>query len=101
MICRKRGELDQEGTRVGERIWFWCPGCNEAHAVRVNSDRHPCWTWNNSLDAPTFTPSLLVAGSKRCHSFITNGKIRFLGDCDHDLKNQTVDLPALPDWLAE
>ena len=30
---------------------------------------------------------------KVCHSFITDGRIRFLGDCTHHLKNQTVDLP--------
>jgi hypothetical protein len=31
----------------------------------------------------------------RCHSFVEAGRIRFLNDCWHDLKNQTVDLPDL------
>ena len=28
-----------------------------------------------------------------CHSFVTEGRIQFLGDCTHALANQTVDLP--------
>lgn len=32
---------------------------------------------------------------KVCHSFVTDGRIRFLGDCTHALAGQTVDLP---DW---
>jgi hypothetical protein len=30
---------------------------------------------------------------KVCHSFVTDGRIRYLGDCTHDLKGQTIDLP--------
>ncbi len=36
--------------------------------------------------------------SKQCHSFVTDGRIQFLGDCTHSLANQTVDLP---DWPKE
>lgn len=28
-----------------------------------------------------------------CHSFVTAGRIQFLGDCTHKLAGQTVDLP--------
>lgn len=79
----------------------------------------PCWTFNGNMDSPTFQPSLLWRTgkycmsekainemrqaeperfefmeriSKICHSFIRDGKIQFLGDCTHDMKNQTVDL---------
>lgn len=31
-----------------------------------------------------------------CHTFITDGQIQFLGDCTHNLANQTVDLPEWP-----
>ena len=51
--------------------------------------------WNNNVIEPTFTPSLLVNASDPalfCHLFLTDGKIQFLGDCFHDLKNQTVDM---------
>jgi hypothetical protein len=102
MICKKHTELDGAGNKIGERIWIWCPGCDEAHALRVNAKPpNTNWEWNGSLEKPTFRPSLLAMGEKRCHSFIEDGKIRFLGDCQHELKNQTVPLPELPDWLAK
>ena len=55
----------------------------------------PCWTWNGDTEKPTLRPSLLTRGSDhmvRCHSFVTDGMMRFLGDCTHDLKGQTVPL---------
>lgn len=63
------------------------------------------WGWNGSGDAPTFTPSIFVnppqarsPHSPSCHSFVTDGRIQFLGDCTHELAGQTVDLP---DWHGE
>lgn len=53
------------------------------------------WSWNNNVIEPTFTPSLLVNATDPalfCHLFLTDGKIQFLGDCFHGLKNQTVDM---------
>jgi len=50
------------------------------------------------MDAPTFTPSINCNADDpphRCHSFVVEGKIQFLGDSFHKLANQTVDLP---DW---
>lgn len=32
-----------------------------------------------------------------CHSFVTDGRIQFLGDCTHSLAAQTVDLPDWPE----
>lgn len=91
-------------------LLFWCPGCDKAHQVRVGDGPGPRWGWNGSADRPTFTPSVLVtwrepsddpalAGDpahdmKRvCHSFVTDGQIRFLADCTHALAGQTVPLP--------
>ena len=84
----------------GAGTWaFQCPGCRYEHAFRVSGDiSRPQWKWNGSQEKPTFTPSLMVFGSdpsKRCHSFVTNGKIQFLADCFHSLAGQTVELP---DW---
>lgn len=81
---------------------FQCPGCKEMHGVRVASDgeKGPVWIWNGSLTSPTLTPSLLLKrteGEERrpvvCHSFVRDGRIQFLGDCTHALRNQTVDIP--------
>ena len=85
-------------------LLFWCPGCDGAHRVMVGEGGGPRWGWNGSADRPTFTPSVLVTynGSDAgqdgapyavCHSFVTDGRIAFLGDCTHALAGQTADLP--------
>jgi hypothetical protein len=90
----------------GERmIMFWCPGCDEAHGCRVQvgtgvRPNAAVWDWNQDRDSPTFRPSLLVHldgrdGTKKCHLFVTAGKIQYLEDCWHHLKGQTV---AIPEW---
>lgn len=96
------------------RVHFWCPGCNAAHGITTDT-----WGWNGEVDRPTFTPSILIRGNQWpqdeypeyykpthadvapgedtvCHSFVTDGRIQFLGDCTHDLAGQTVDLPEWP-----
>lgn len=99
-------------------LTFWCPGCNEAHQIKVGEGAGPRWGWNGNAERPTFTPSVLVRGTQWltddeharlmrgehveprpmcCHSFITDGQIQFLGDCTHELANRTV---PLPDWPA-
>jgi hypothetical protein len=77
---------------------FHCPGCGHTHILTVNGKRNHCdasWSWNGSMNAPTFTPSLNVVGY--CHSFITEGKIQFLTDCKHALAGKTVDIPEWED----
>lgn len=102
-----------------EGYTFWCPGCNRAHSVKTSAGG---WGFNGNGDAPTFTPSVLVRTGHyvpghedkkdcwctynaenpddpapfqchTCHSFVTDGRIQFLGDCTHSLAGQTVDLP--------
>ena len=90
-------KLIQDGPFV---FRFHCPGCNCAHSFRVNaqrtSDGKGCWQFDGSMTAPTFFPSLLRDGpGARCHSYVENGRIRFLEDCDHALAGQTVDLPEV------
>lgn len=79
------------------------------HAARVAardggplSGDGPVWQWNNSLDLPTISPSLLARWTegeqhtpKVCHSFVRDGRIEFLTDCTHALAGQTVDLPEV------
>lgn len=99
----------------GGRVAFMCPGCKQAHHVTVDGSRG--WTFNGSGDRPTFSPSVLVKGTVPitdeeharimageavkptplvCHSFVTDGRIRFLNDCTHDLAGETIDLPNWP-----
>ena len=68
---------------------FYCPGCKGTHSFDSS------WTFNDNYDKPTVTPSILVDKNRperRCHSFITDGNIKFLGDCFHEFKNTTVRL---------
>lgn len=49
-------------------------------------------------DDRSFSPSVAVIdrhGKTICHSYVRNGQMQFLGDCDHALAGQTVDIP---DW---
>lgn len=93
-----RQALKQDGTHGCFIIW--CPGCGREHTLDTR------WEWNENMTKPTFTPSLLypeiVKGSdvwqKRCHSFITDGNIRFFDDSSHDKKGQTVELLAVDKW---
>lgn len=55
------------------------------------------WTFNGDFQKPTFTPSMLVNANspqlgKRSHFFVTDGKIQYLSDCDHELAGQTIDM---------
>lgn len=93
---------------------FWCPGCDGAHQVGVGEADGPRWGYNGDPEKPTFTPSIHVSGIQRlaedeyqrvmageeveprpfvCHSFVTDGRIQFLGDCTHALAGKIVDLP--------
>lgn len=84
-----------EASDGSETWWFDCPGCGRGHAIRTKGPS-PCWEWNGSVDKPTFSPSILSPiDGQRCHSFVKDGMIQFLSDCDHALAGQTVEIP---DW---
>lgn len=98
---------------------FHCPGCGCGHRINIAGE-HPRWEWNGSVNAPTFMPSIKVSnghfadGHKGecwctynashpeqpapfscsvCHSYVSDGKIRFLADSTHKLAGQTVEIP--------
>lgn len=104
-------------TIEGGRVGFMCPGCKEMHQVRVEGEARPLWGFNGDYDRPTFTPSVLVTGTyaeppvtaenldewrrhpwpqtkveRVCHSFVTDGHIRFLDDCTHARRGDVVRL---------
>lgn len=76
---------------------FYCPGCKHHHAFYVAG--RLVWQFNGDMERPTFSPSLVNNKDDpktRCHLFLRDGQLQFLGDCWHDLKNQTVPLPDDP-----
>lgn len=110
---------DSEGLFYG--IKFMCPGCRwpddgrpmgtilpvswlppgETQESPYNAGK-PHWGFNGDFEKPTLTPSVLKSwpeGPERtpkvCHSFVTDGRIQFLGDCTHKFAGQTVDLPEI------
>lgn len=82
------------GSEVDRRLVFNCPGCGELHAPRIGgTGPGPLWAWCGDLDHPTLSPSIRVRGKFLCHSFLRDGRLQFLGDCEHALAGQTVDVP--------
>lgn len=80
-----------------------CPGCRDYHILDSR------WTFNGDMEKPTFRNSILSTHGPEgdrlrniCHSYVTDGRIQFLSDCTHSMKNQTVDLPDIdPLWNEE
>lgn len=82
---------------------FWCPACEAYHAYYVNVKNIPSWVFNGDLNNPTFTPSLLLYNPKedgkretKCHLFLTNGIIKYCGDCPHDYAGKSIPLESEP-----
>lgn len=75
---------------------FRCPACGNRHFFRTLATLrcHQQWDWNGSVVSPTVNPSILFdpERGKRCHLFITNGRIRYCADSDHHLAGMTVDM---------
>ena len=100
---KARCKLDERGN-----VLFECPGCGCLHSVATKTPNGmgSKWTWNGDVENPTFKPSVLVKANYSsksrmddiCHSFVTDGKIRFLSDCTHHLAKQVVELP---EWESE
>ncbi len=81
-----------------DRWVFFCPGCKCGHWFKTKGG-HPEWKWNENAEKPTVSPSILVPiEGKRCHSYIRNGFIDFLNDCDHELRGKSVALPDISTW---
>lgn len=92
-------------TVDGGKGWvFFCPGCKYYHFFQTEKGPNyagaPIWTWNGSVEKPTFSPSLGVnmgIPAARCHSFVRDGRIEYLGDSYHELRGQTVEMQET-DW---
>lgn len=108
--------IDDHGTIYPGYYW-WCLGCASFDPDRSGAGTHmfhvPKWTFaNDNMEVPTFLGSYLVygwqaepgnkwgyKGSPRCHSFVTDGMVQYLTDCEHELAGQTVPMGIVPDWL--
>jgi hypothetical protein len=88
-VERRPGEADPD-------VVFWCPGCKCGHAVWINQPNKrtgATWSWNGSMDKPTFSPSILIQqGASTCHLFVTDGKLHYCPDCTHQYAGQVLDM---------
>jgi hypothetical protein len=86
--------LSKKLRKAEDVLIFFCPGCKTTHGVKLGRNG---WLWNDDVNKPTFTPSLLsTAQGIRCHLFVREGRLEFLGDCSHKLAGKTVDIPDWP-----
>ena len=97
-------------------LHFFCPACDEPHQIRIQP--HGPWVFNGDLEKPTIRESVLVRSgiyvpdngynaeeieerretSVQCHSYITDGFIKYCNDCIHPGKNfrdQNIELPNI------
>ena len=93
--------IKKEGYINSDYI-FYCNGCKCHHGVWTTNKNgnNAIWQFNNDLNKPTVSPSILVHWVNKgkdfiCHSFINNGNIQYLGDCTHELRNTTIELPEI------
>ena len=79
-------------TTTDGSVWYWCPGCKRNHRIMIAGPIQ--WDWDRNVDAPTFSPSILVSGypeeKSQCHHFVRAGKIEYLPDCTHAQAGQTI-----------
>lgn len=93
-------------------VLHWCPACKEVHQFTLDGKNASGarWTWDGNVDAPTFSPSMMIRTGPRptvpvgrpdagkidiCHYILTAGIINFCSDCTHDMAGKAV---PLPDW---
>jgi len=83
------GKLDSYG--------FYCPGCKCHHSFAIKGKVK--WAFNGDLKRPTFSPSLVIWRTRRperkCHLFVKNGMIEYLGDCFHSYAGRTIKMEKI------
>lgn len=102
-------------------IYHWCQACDQLHGVWVNEQpqdtkEKPRWTFNGSMERPTFEPSVRVFSNydendvklpnngerTLCHYFVRDGMIDYCGDSPHAYKGQKVPLKDIPPgWFRD
>lgn len=106
MAAPRAQPIHQEGQLIGHAIR--CPACEaedtgSLHVFYLKTTwSSPGWSFNGDVYKPTFIPSMMARCRLKgvehvCHSFVTDGRIQYLGDCTHALKGQTIDLPPFDD----
>lgn len=72
-------------------IW-WCPGCKAPHSINVGQSSGPNWSWNNDPEKPSFSPSILVRGTR--HDLTDEEEVQFGRDAKTLTRDQLMDHPV-------
>lgn len=63
-VARISESVDSDGNVVQRSVLTWCPGCDSVHPFRIyTTGAGDTWEWDDNLEAPTFSPSLLCYSS--------------------------------------
>ena len=82
-------------------MFIMCPGCNDIHQIHTDQSSSVKWSFNDSFDNPTFSPSVKVImpthnkPTKVCHFFVNNGVIDFCSDSTHHLAGKSVEIEEI------
>ena len=102
-VIKHNSKLWERKNGSDSYFLFWCPGCGHAHSYQV-----PRWTFNGNHEKPSFTPSLRIFTPAYdygngpqpertcCHLYVTDGELRYCGDCPHDHNGKTVPMQDIP-----
>ena len=85
----------------------YCPACFDMHTIHIDQPNESgCqWQWDGNIVIPTFSPSIRIETKKDrriiscCHYALIAGRLWFLPDCTHALKDVKMQLPAVPMFL--
>jgi len=94
----KKIEHIRDGNKYHhDQYEYMCLGCGYTHVFGLKGEggHHQ---FNMDLENPSVSPSLLQnfgGASKLCHSFITDGRIQYLSDCQHELAGKVIELPQV------
>lgn len=88
---------EYNGKKYHMTQYEWmCLGCGYTHVFALKSEggHHE---FNMDLNNPTVSPSLVAdfTPGRKCHTYIKNGTVEYLGDCWHHLKGTTIPLPEI------
>jgi hypothetical protein len=80
-----------------ETITFYCHGCQQTHTLPICPYENGL-AFSGTPDKPSLMPAVLITdGTNLCHSLITDGKIRYLSDSNHQLSGKEIELPDYED----
>ncbi len=99
--------------KIWQRGYFFCPGCNNVHAVNIDISRPLNQTYcdyNQNAQAPSLSAPVRIDSSGRdpkslamririCDSQITDGFITYSEDTTHEFTGKRLALSPVPDWL--